>query len=101
VKRILTSRDSNILRIGSLQSFIGIPSADVIFIAAASDGLSRIAERVGRESEARDMGGSSKHHRLGILWMASSTMLSPSSLPLTSEKVLEREENNDIKGMDL
>ena len=48
--------DRNIRRIGSLQSRIGIPSAEVICVAVV----------VGEGVRERGYQGPSKHHRLGI-----------------------------------
>ena len=88
VKRKLTSCDLNIRRIGSLQSHIGIPAAEVICVAAIKvcDGLFWLDESI--------EGSSSKYHRFGISWMAASTMLSPSSFPQTSNKASEREKSH-------
>ena len=47
-KSIPTSRDCNIRRIGSLQSTIGFPVAEVICVAVTvSDGLFRLGESAG------------------------------------------------------
>ena len=89
VKSIPTSRDCNIRRIGSLQSRIRFPVAEVICVTA-SDGLFRLGEGAGREVRDRD---SSIHHRSGIQWMTAPTMLSPSSLPRSSSKVSETGKN--------
>ena len=91
--RILTSRDCNIRRIGSLQSRISIPSAEVICVAVTvSDSVFRrnfLLRCFGRDGRR-----SSKHHRLGIPLMATSTMLSPSRFPQTSNEVSEREKQH-------
>ena len=94
VMRILTSRDCNIRRIGSLQSRISIPSAEVICVAVTmSDWVFRSSESLSRD--ARGAGRrSSKHHRLGIPLMANSMMLSPSMFPQTSNEVSEREKQH-------
>ena len=52
VKSIPTSRDCNIRRIGSLQSRIRFPVAEVICVTA-SDGLFRLGEGAGREVRDR------------------------------------------------
>jgi hypothetical protein len=89
--RILTFWNRTIWRIGSLQSRISIPSADVIRDAVTvSDGVSRLGECASWDSEGGDRRGSSKHHRLGIPSMAAPTTLSLSSLPQTSNNVSER-----------
>ena len=81
---MLTSWDRNIRRIGSLQSSISDPVDDTVGDAdMVGDGLLRLESD---DKEAFDREGSSKHHRLGVSWIAFPTMLSPSSFPLTSNK---------------
>ena len=89
MKRKLTSRDRNIRRIGSLQSHNGIPAAEFICVP------DKVCDRPFRSDESAGRNGSSsktssKHHRLGIRWMAAPTMSSPSRFPQTSNKVSER-----------
>jgi hypothetical protein len=87
--RMLTSGERNIWRIGSLQSVNSNPVEEVVGVAVVvGDGLLRFDER--------DGGGSVKHHKLGVSWMAAPTMLSPSSFPQTSENMSESEKR-DIK----
>ena len=92
--RMLTSWESNIRRIGSLQSpFSNVGVVGVVVVE--DDGLLRSGDR-----EVGDGGGSSNHHRLGMSWMASPTMLSPSSFPPTSKKMSESEKK-DAKDLNL
>jgi hypothetical protein len=92
--RMLTSGESNIWRIGSLQSVNSNPFEQVVGVAAVvGDGLLRIDE--GDDGEVRDGGGSVKHHKLGVFWMASPTLLSPSRFPQTSEKMSEGERRDE------
>jgi hypothetical protein len=76
----LTSEgEYNIWRIGPVQSPRSTTSGGVVavvFVVCECDGL-----------EVLDSGGFSEHHRLDVPWMASPTMLSPSSFPQTSDKM--------------
>jgi hypothetical protein len=94
VMRILVPGERNIWRIGSLQSCISTPAAEVICVAVAlGDGASS-----GPKPERP-----TKHHMLGIRWMLAPTTLSPSSFPLRSNNVSESEkkhkENQPLKIM--
>ena len=84
---VSTSWERNIRRIGSLQSSISDPVGEAAGDAdMVGDGLLRLGSD---DQEALDRGGSSKHHRLGVFWIAFPTMLSPSSFPLTSNNMSE------------
>jgi hypothetical protein len=92
---MLTSWERNIRRIGSLQSSISDPVGEVVGDAdMVGDGLLRLESD---DEEALDRGGSSKHHRLGVFWIAFPTMLSPSSFPLTSNKMSGEGEKRDAR----
>ena len=81
--RMLTSGERNIWRIGSLQSpFSNVVVLGVVFVVGG--GLLRLGDR-----DEGDSGGSSRHHRFCVSWMAAPTTLSPSSFPQTSSKMSE------------
>jgi hypothetical protein len=84
---MLTSWERNIRRIGSLQSSISDPVGEAVGDAdMVGDGLLRLESDA---QEALDRGHSSKQYRLGVFWIAFPTMLSPSSFPLTSNRMSE------------
>ena len=86
---MLRSWQCNIRRIGSLQSSISDPVDEAVGDAdMVGDGILRLESD---DQEALDKEGSSKHHRLGVFWIAFPTILSPSSFPLTSNKVVRGE----------
>ncbi len=88
---MLTSGERNIWRIDSLQSVNSNPVEEVVGVAVGvDDGLLRFDEG----DDDRDGGGSVKHHKLGVSWMAAPTMLSPSSFPQASEKMSEDEKRD-------
>ena len=84
---MLTSGERNIRRIGSLQSSISDPVGEAVGdVDMVGDGLLRLGSD---DQESLDRGGSSKHHRLGVSWIAFPTMLSPSSFPFISNNMSE------------
>jgi hypothetical protein len=88
---MLTSEERNIRRIGSLQSsFSNVGVLGVVFVVGG--GLLRLDGR-----DEGDGGGSSRHHRFCVSWMAAPTMLSPSSFPQTSSKMSEARKGDKIK----
>jgi hypothetical protein len=90
---LLASWERNIRRIGSLQSSISDPVGEAV--GDVGDGILRLESD---EQEALDRGDSSKHHRLGVFWMALPTMLSPSSFPVTSNRSVRGEdEKRDVR----
>jgi hypothetical protein len=92
---ILTPCDRNIRRIGSLQSHNRAPVGEVVGVAVVvGDGLLRSG---GDGQEALDSEGSSKHHKLGVFSMAEPMMVSPSSFPHTSNKMLGGEKKEHRK----
>ena len=78
--------ESNIRRIGSLQSLNRAPIGEVIGVAVVVGGGILRSGRVCQETlDSEDF---SKHHKLGVFLMAELMMSSPSSLPFTSNKIL-------------
>ena len=98
--RMLTSAESNIWRISSLQSVNSNPVEEVVGVAVAvGDGLLRFNE--GDDREVGGGGGSVKHHKLGVSWMSAPTMLSPSSCPEKSERCQRGEKRDKKNAMNL
>ena len=85
--QMLTSGESNIWRIGSLQSVNLTPVEEVVDAAVVVSDVPLIFDEGDDDRQVGDGGGSVKHHKSGVSWMAAPTMLSPSSFPQTSEKV--------------
>ncbi len=88
IRRLISKpSDRNIRRIGSLQSHI------VSFVPGEVMGVAvmvgdELCESAGQE--ASDSGGSSTHHRLDMPSRSFATILSPSSLPQMSGKIMSR-----------
>ena len=87
----------NIRRIGSLQSPNRAPVEEVIGIAARIGGGLLRSGRNSQAGETSGSGGSSKHHKLGVVLMTEPMMLSPSSFPHTSNKMLGGAKKEHIK----
>jgi hypothetical protein len=95
---MLTSWERSIRRIGSLQSSISDPVDEAV---GDAEMVGDEQLRLGSDNqEALDRGGSSKHHRLGVFWISFPTMLSPSSFPLTSNKMSEGRARKGIQEWD-
>jgi hypothetical protein len=78
----------NLRRIGTLQSRIGPPVADIFGISfVVGEGLLEFGEKAGRR--VGRCAGSSEYRRLVVSSIASPMMASPSSLPQTSENKTE------------